>query len=1032
MSIQKAAKKGPRPPGTLLEFLGMVLKQIPKNLLRQIPWMILMSAFTWVFHTFLLVFVNEGFDVSGASVWIKAALSGSGSQSGTLFWTLMAGIASFGFNQFRQNGLGKTFKAIGSTPGWITSSLKGISLLKLPLLLGSLATGFLVMAVAHSPLYAMQFGLLLIGEWLAQGKGLLGMVLPLGWSDMQRLFKRNLPLMPFGSNWMVLILVGLSMSAFCGLIFPVWFLLCNLFGAAILTVLLLIIKTGRPTPRGTIMLLAMLMALGLLAIRLSGVALADDGGWVEAGGTFGSWIVSEGAGLAVGFGFPPAFGAGLGWLFGSALAGILNIFPEIGVETSSAPDWVTDPEVRQAIDAWQREMDKANKEADDYQRQWDEVKGSYDINDPNYQNIMDQYKQYIDYQRQRAEDAKNQIDQTLSNEAQAQQEQRYIDAYGQHRNAEAGFIDQQREKLENRDTDFDRTMDQNVAERKNEAAQLNQLQKIRREAENRGLGNAGGPGDVVGKANELIDNILSGKDVDQRDIDKVGRVVKDRVSGSTQEQGEAYVPQDYLGGWVQLPSTTAEFMDGLAGSIRTGFTGINPDGSTNWSAIAGRIGMAVGTVGASEWVYTPINSAYTAKDAIDRGATDNQARFITLATAGFDVLMGKAIQGGAAVTGKVFKALMPGTTKAVSTTIAGIAGKISKAFQTAPKPQPIPTARLDSVNRMLQNALKKGDEKALLNLYKNGGMNELGKLEQLGHIPPDAAKQLNTTLSKTVNQAIDKGTENSIKAFQQKTGVGIKRVYIGDSGSSAKGGTRSVKTDFDRTGVPEFDPKSLQDYAKKNGLHPSQAEDQLKKEFCNTHYNEVDQSLKQSGMPGGANDVDYKTYNGIGSNAGNSDAYSYGFTTQRQSLGGKTKVYVPEKSGGVKTYETSGEALVDADGLQKSRVEFDLPDDPNKVVKSELPSVISQQAKSAASHNDVKSLAKAFGRTDAASRPLNIDNPGLADLRDITQQINKNPQEMNSILDSYGMTADEFVEQTRAVINQVNDTASQIKFPLQV
>jgi hypothetical protein len=1046
MSIQTAARKGSQPPRTLLELLGMTLKQVPKNLLRQIPFMVLISGFTWVFHTYLLVFINQGFDVTGASVWIKAALSGKGSPTGILFWTLMGGIASFGFNQLRQNGLGKTFKAIGSTPGWFARSLKGFSITRLPLLLSSLAVGFLVLAILNSPLYAIQFGLMLMGEWLAQGKGLLGIVLPLAWSDMQRLFRRRLAPAPFNVNWMALILVGFSISAFCGLIFPFWLLLCNMMLVVIVIVVLLATKTGRPTPRTTMLLLAMLLALGALATRLSGVVFADDGGWTEAGGTLGSWLSSEGAILAIGYGFFPSFGAGLGWLFGSALAGMLNfpaIFePEIITEpkSSSAPDWVTDPEVIQAIDAWQKELDDANHEAEKYKKQWDEVKDSYDVNDPNYQKLKDQYTQYINYQNQRAEQAKNQIDQALNLEAQAQQEQRYKDAYDQHRDAEADFIDQQREKLETRDTDFDRSMDKMVADQKKEAAQLDQLQKIRNAALEHGVGNADEPGDVVGKASDLIDDILSGKDVSQDEIEKVAKVVRDRVSGSTQEQGEAYIPQDYLGGLIQLPSTMDEFAEGVLGSYRTAFTGVNPDGSISWPAMITRMGLAFGTEGLSEWGFTPVNMAYNSKDAIDRGASDKDALQGSINQAAFEILTGKAIGVGLTAVGKgakiaagvgrdLFKELFPATSKSAGKVISKIANKISKAFQGAPVPKPIPTAHLDSVNRMLKNALKSGDEKALLNLYKNGGMKDLAKLEELGHISPEAAKTLNKTLTKAANQAIDKGTENAINTFQKNTGVNIKKIYIGDSGSSAKGGPRSVLTDFDRTGVPEFEPKSLQDYAAKNGISPAEAERQLKKEFCDTHFNEVDQSLKDSGMPGGAADVDYKTYDGIGSNAGNSDAYSYGFTSQRQSLGGKTKVYVPDGKGGVKTYETSGEALVDADGLQKAHIEGALPDAPNRVVPDELPSVISQQAKSASKHSDVKSLAKGIKRTDAASRPLNIQNPDLDELSDIAHQINAKPQEVNSILEGYGTTAEEFVEQSREVINQVNDAASQMKFP---
>jgi hypothetical protein len=1028
--MQKPAKKAVQPPKTLLEFLGLLLRQMPKNLLKSIPWMILMSGFTWVFHTYLLVFINEGFDVTGASRWIKAALSGPWWPSGILFWTLMGGLASFAFGQLRQNGLGKTFNAIGSTPGWIVKSLKGFSMPRLALLLGSLVSGFLVMAIANSPLYAFQFGLLLVGEWLAQGKGLLGIVVPLGWSDAQRLFRRSRPPAPFSPNGMALVLAGLSTSAFCGLIFPFWFLACVLGWMMVGLVVLLVTRKGRPTPQATIILLGGLLAMGWLALRLNGVVLADDGGWGESCGRLDCWITSAGAATALGFGFPPALGSALGWLFGSTLAGVLGIStiyapviagPAVSAvpQSSSVPDWVTDPEVIQGVKAWQNEIEDARKEAEKFQKQWDAVKGSYDVNDPNYQQNKDQYTKYIEYQNQRAAAAQAQIDQVLSDEAKYQEEVRAHNAYEEYRRTEGAWIDKQREKLETRDTAFDHEMDANVEKNKKEADQLDHLQKIRNAALDHGLGNAGGPGDAVKHADDLIQDLLDGKSVSEQDIEKIGRVIKDRVSGASKKEGEELAPSNM--------DIAANFITSMPKTI---FTGINADGTTNYTLVGIRIGLAVGTSGASEWVYTPTNMTYNAKDAIDRGASDNDALHAAVNQAAFDIVTGKVIGGGISLVGKGLKYIMPGTAKTVGKFVGGTIDKISKAFKGEPVPQPIPTAHLDAVNRALKNALKSGDEKAIANLYRNGGMNDLAKLEQLGHISPEAAKQLNKVLTNSVNKAIDKGTENAIKVFEAQTGVKVERVYVGDSGSSAKGGPRSVRTDFDRTGVPEFNEQTVNSYAAKNGLTQAQAEAELKKQFCDTHFNEVDQSLKQSGMPGGASDVDYKTYNGIGSNAGNSDSYSYGFTTQRQTLGGKTKVYVPDESGGpAKTYETSGEAIVDADGLAKGRVEGGLPDAPNKVVPEELPGVISQQAKSAAGHGDVKSLAKAAGRAEKASSPLGIDNPDLDKLHDVTKQINQNPQQMNQILKDNHLTPEQYVQRVRDGINQAHKAAQTIKFP---
>ncbi|MFC1999520.1 RHS repeat-associated core domain-containing protein, partial [Chloroflexota bacterium] len=51
-------------------------------------------------------------------------------------------------------------------------------------------------------------------------------------------------------------------------------------------------------------------------------AYADDGGWLEAGGTFSDWIQSEGATKAIMMGLPAALGALIGALLGGAVGGL--------------------------------------------------------------------------------------------------------------------------------------------------------------------------------------------------------------------------------------------------------------------------------------------------------------------------------------------------------------------------------------------------------------------------------------------------------------------------------------------------------------------------------------------------------------------------------------------------------------------------------------------------------------------------------------------------------------------------------------
>jgi hypothetical protein len=73
-----------------------------------------------------------------------------------------------------------------------------------------------------------------------------------------------------------------------------------------LTIFLLITR-----PRVGALMLVLFLALSMLIVP----ALADDGGWQEAGGTLLSWLQSQGAVQAIVMGLPPALAASfLGWL----------------------------------------------------------------------------------------------------------------------------------------------------------------------------------------------------------------------------------------------------------------------------------------------------------------------------------------------------------------------------------------------------------------------------------------------------------------------------------------------------------------------------------------------------------------------------------------------------------------------------------------------------------------------------------------------------------------------------------------------
>jgi hypothetical protein len=209
--------------------------------------------------------------------------------------------------------------------------------------------------------------------------------------------------------------------------------------------------------------------------------------------------------------------------------------------------------------------------------------------------------------------------------------------------------------------------------------------------------------------------------------------------------------------------------------------------------------------------------------------------------------------------------------------------------------------------------------KKILELYKKNGMKDLSELERAGHLGTNQAKKINEVVSREVNDSIDKGVKKNIDHFQKKTGVDIKEVMVGDSGSSVGKRARSIKSDADRTVVVEFDKVSLKKYADKNhGGNVAEAYDVLSKKFARNQDTMVGLELRGKGVT--RQNVDYKTYDRFGK-PGLDDSYPATYVKTVQATKGQTTVYARPKGGGeVKAVKTSGQRIVDQEALINQKI----------------------------------------------------------------------------------------------------------------
>ena len=445
------------------------------------------------------------------------------------------------------------------------------------------------------------------------------------------------------------------------------------------------------------------------------------------------------------------------------------------------------------------------------------------------------------------------------------------------------------------------------------------------------------------------------------------------------------------------------------------FTGVDADGNTSYKSmlLRGLVGAATG--GASEYVYTPTDALYRMKDGVDRG--ESGAALFTKAVGGAiaDEMIGRAVGGALTRSIGYVANKCPALTKTVSEYADDIYKRLSKPIGGV-KPATL-TPHLAAKKAAMQSALDsldQGDDAAVRALYKNGGMEDLARLESGHHITPAQAQKLNAVLSNTTDEAVDGATRRTLSQFGDDTGVKVDEVLVGDSGSSSRSmGPRSVRTDADRTLVSKFNQADLDAYAKRNGMSVDEAYDTLSKKLTGMQQTNIDEALKGKGLT--AADVDCKCYDRIGGGGTQPDCYPEGFTNARQAQG-RTTVYQADADGNFsRSYQTSGQATVDQDQLMRAQFGGEMSPDPTRIGSDELPKLLDQQKLSAAGHSDAKSLAKSVTRSDYVAGRVGqpLGNP---DLVDVAGKIAANPQGQQAILQSHGMTESQFVSRARDMV----------------
>jgi hypothetical protein len=293
-------------PQKFFPLLAYIGKQTLKVFRQQFPTMVFFGVLGWLLHTYLLVFVNQGF---GRGSWVGDLLATTGNGiAGTIIWMIGSGLLFSWIGQKlfakgqkppKQPPLSEVFLEAGELALAAMVAAAGISMI-----LGIFATGWSNTAIAIG----------IGGTMLTAGSSVIGLLVSSAWSSTYGL-KQSDKARKFSVATGKVAMVG-GIAAFLLNTLPFMKAPINvIFGIAFLG--LAFFLTHRENKSAGAMLLSILpyMAfMGVMAFLWNNNirVLADDGGWQEAGGTFGSWIGSQGAAQAMISGIGPGIGTAIG------------------------------------------------------------------------------------------------------------------------------------------------------------------------------------------------------------------------------------------------------------------------------------------------------------------------------------------------------------------------------------------------------------------------------------------------------------------------------------------------------------------------------------------------------------------------------------------------------------------------------------------------------------------------------------------------------------------------------------------------
>lgn len=221
--------------------------------------------------------------------------------------------------------------------------------------------------------------------------------------------------------------------------------------------------------------------------------------------------------------------------------------------------------------------------------------------------------------------------------------------------------------------------------------------------------------------------------------------------------------------------------------------------------------------------------------------------------------------------------------------------------------------------RIVQTADKiaAGNREKMLELLKQ--RDRLTELQKSGAITQEQINRIAEAGSREVDDILDRAIPQTMKEFEEKTGIKVLKNFTGNQGSSARSGGANrfiATTDEDRSLAQLFDEKQLQSYADNvHGGDRLAAYDDLNKQFTDMLNHNFSEEAARRNLS--SEMLGYTGYAGSGTKAG-PGSYDSGFVDVSQQVKGSTIIHSAGSGGTVTSYKTSGQAWTDAHRLART------------------------------------------------------------------------------------------------------------------